>query len=123
MSESQVVGTANQADPYPDVDSKPIGPVNAALIAGGVGCVALGLCTSLVEASKPVKNALTLNVGVGPLSGKVAGAVLVWLVAWVILHFALRKSTMAFRTAFVIALIGIIIGLVGTFPLVFQAFG
>ena len=102
---------------------KPEGPIAAAIIAGGIGAAALGLFTTLAEASEGAKNWLQWSDAVGPLSGKVLMAVLVWLVAWAILHLALRNKPYETRRALVISLVLIGLGVLGTFPLFFQAFG
>jgi hypothetical protein len=102
---------------------KPEGPIAAAIIAGGIGAAALGLFTTLAEASEGVKDWLQWSDAVGPLSGKVLMGVLVWLVAWAILHLALRNKPYETRRALVISLVLIGLGVLGTFPLFFQAFG
>jgi hypothetical protein len=102
---------------------KPEGPIAAAIIAGGIGAAALGLFTTLAEASTGVKDWLQWSDAVGPLSGKVLMGVLVWLVAWAILHAVLRNKPYETRRALVISLVLIGLGVLGTFPLFFQAFG
>jgi hypothetical protein len=102
---------------------KPEGPIAAAIIAGGIGAAALGLFTTLAEASEGLKDWLQWSDAVGPLSGKVLMGVLVWLVAWAILHLALRNKPYETRRALVISLVLIGLGVLGTFPLFFQAFG
>ena len=104
-------------------EDKPEGPIAAAIIAGGIGAAALGLFTTLAEASEGVKDWLQWSDAVGPLSGKVLMAVLVWLVAWAVLHLALRNRPYETRRALVISLVLIGLGVLGTFPLFFQAFG
>jgi acyl CoA:acetate/3-ketoacid CoA transferase alpha subunit len=74
-----------------EFQDKPEGPIAAAVIAGGIGAAALGVFTTLAEASTGVKNWLQWSDAVGPLSGKVVVALMVWLVAWAILHVALRR--------------------------------
>jgi hypothetical protein len=106
-----------------EFQDKPEGPIAAAIIAGGIGAAALGLFTTLAEASEGVKDWLQWSDAVGPLSGKVLMAVLVWLVAWAILHLALRSKPYETRRALVISLVLIGLGVLGTFPLFFQAFG
>lgn len=101
---------------------KPEGPIAAAILAAGVGATALGIVTTLAEASEGVKNWLAWSTPVGPLSGKTITAVLVWLAAWVILHAALRRRPYETRRALVISLVLIAVGVIGTFPLFFQAF-
>jgi hypothetical protein len=106
-----------------EFQDKPESPIAAAIIAGGIGAAALGLFTTLAEASEGAKNWLQWSDAVGPLSGKVLMAVLVWLVAWVVLHLALRNRPYETRRALVISLVLIGLGVLGTFPLFFQAFG
>jgi hypothetical protein len=59
---------------------------------------------------------------VGPLSGKTIMAVIVWLVAWVILHTIYRSRPYETRRAFIIAMVLVGLGVLGTFPTFFQAF-
>jgi len=104
---------------FPD---KPEGPIAAAIIAGGVGAAALGLFTTLAEASTDIKDWLDWNADVGPLSGKTIMAVIVWLVAWAILHVVYRSKPYETRRAFIIAVVLVGLGVLGTFPTFFQAF-
>jgi hypothetical protein len=104
---------------FPD---KPEGPIAAAIIAGGIGAAALGLFTTLAEASTDVKDWLDWNSDVGPLSGKTIMAVIVWLVAWAVLHVVYRGKPYETRRAFIIAVVLVGLGVLGTFPTFFQAF-
>src|SRR6266566_2045716 len=85
-----------------EFEDRPEGPIAAAVIAGGVGAAALG---------------------VGPLSGKTILAVVVWLVAWAVLHAALRGRPYETRRALVVSLVLIALGVLGPFPTIFQLFG
>lgn len=102
---------------------KPEGPIAAAVLAGGVGAAALGVVTTLAEVSEGIRSWLQWSDAVGPLSGKVLVAVAVWLVAWAILHAALRRRRYETRRALVVSLVLIAVGVVGTFPTFFQLFG
>jgi hypothetical protein len=102
---------------------KPEGPIAAAVLAGGIGAAALGVVTTLAEASEGIREWLQWSDAVGPLSGKVLVAVGVWLVAWAILHLALRSRPFETRRALVVSLVLIAVGVVGTFPTFFQLFG
>ena len=102
---------------------KPEGPIAAAVIAGGIGAAALGVVTTLAEVSEGIRSWLQWSDAVGPLSGKVLVAVGVWLVAWAILHVALRRRRYETRRALVVSLVLIAVGVVGTFPTFFQLFG
>jgi hypothetical protein len=109
-------------------ETKPNGPVAAAFIAAGIGSFTMGLMVTLAEASTNIKNALDfsknygLGSGVGPLSGKVAIAVLAFAVSWLILHFALRGREVAFGRAFTIAIVLVALGFALTFPPIFEVF-
>src|SRR5918994_4407946 len=101
----------------PDVDEieyvdKPEGPISAAIIAGGVGATALGFFTTLAEANEGVRDWLRWSDAVGPLSGKVIMSLIVWLVAWAVLHFALRRSRYETTRAFGIAVVLIVLGVI-----------
>jgi len=116
---SSTTGTRAGAIEYPD---RPEGPISAAIIAGGVGALALGILTTLAEASTGVADWLQWSDRVGPLSGKTIMAVIVWLVAWTVLHFVYGRSPIETRTALIIAFVLIALGVLGTFPTFFQAF-
>ncbi|MFI6010107.1 hypothetical protein ACIBAG_15025 [Streptomyces sp. NPDC051243] len=101
---------------------RPEGPISAAIIAAGIGAAALGLFTTLAEASTDVADWLQWNDRVGPLSGKTLMAVIVWLVSWAILHLALRNKPRETGRALTVALVLIGLGVLGTFPTFFQLF-
>lgn len=105
-----------------DFPDKPEGPVAAAVLAGGIGCLALGLFTTLAEVSSSIKDWLSWKDDVGPLSGKTGTAVIVWLIAWIALHVFYRDKPFETRRALAIALVLIGLGALGTFPTFFQAF-
>ena len=102
---------------------RPEGPIAAAIIAGGVGAAALGVVTTLAEASTGVKDWLQWSDRVGPLSGKTILAVGVWLLSWAVLHVVLRGRPYETRRALVVSLVLIALGVLGTFPTFFQLFG
>lgn len=101
---------------------KPDGPVAAAMVAAGVGSLALGVFTTLAEASTDVKDWLAFDDGVGPLAGKTTFAVIVWLLSWAVLHVVYRKRPSDLRLALIITLVLVALGLIGTFPTFFQMF-
>jgi hypothetical protein len=101
---------------------RPNGPAAAAFVAAGVGSAALGLFTVLSEASEWVHGVMELYVPVGPLSGKTTFAVVVWLLAWGVLHGAWRSKEVSWRMAWTLTLVLVGIGFVLTFPPVFLAF-
>jgi hypothetical protein len=117
---ADVVDEVEVAEGVPE--EKKEGPISAAIIAGGVGTLGLGLLTTLAEASETVKDALELNSRVGPLSGKTIFGVVIWFIAWGVLHAMLKDSRYETRRALVTALILVALGVIGTFPTFFQAF-
>jgi hypothetical protein len=100
----------------------PNGEAAAALLAAGIGCLTLGGVTTLAAASTGIANSLKFVTAVGPLSGKTSIAVVVWLLAWVGLAFALNKRQVDFTRFFVIALVLVGLGLMGTFPPFYDLF-
>jgi hypothetical protein len=105
-----------------DALDKPEGPVAAAILAAGIGSLALGILTTLAEASESIKEFLNLYDPVGPLSGKTVGAVIIWLVAWGVLHMVYRNRAVESRRELAASLVLIGLGVLGTFPTFFQAF-
>lgn len=100
----------------------PDGPMAAALLAGGIGAFSLGLLTTLAEASSAFRDRLVLNAGVGPLSGKTVWATAIFLVAWIVLYVNFRGRDGQLRSATIAFVILTALGLLGTFPIFFQAF-
>ena len=115
-------GEAERHSTRIDFPDKPEGPIAAAILAGGIGCLALGVFTTLAEASSSIKDWLNWKDNVGPLSGKTGIAVIVWLVAWAVLHVFYRDKPFETHRALTIALVLIGLGALGTFPTFFQAF-
>jgi hypothetical protein len=101
---------------------RPEGPIAAAIVAAGIGCLALGVLTTFAEASTSFKDWLNWKDDVGPLSGKTGMAVIAWLVAWVVLHVVYRDKPFETRRALTVALVLVALGALGTFPTFFQAF-
>lgn len=108
--------------------TKPNGPVAAAFLAAGVGSLVLGIFVVLNEMSEDINTFLRfdqsfgLGSGVGPLSGKVALAVIAYAVSWVAFHLALRGREVNFRMAFIASLVLVGLGFALTFPPIFLLF-
>jgi hypothetical protein len=117
-------------------DTKPNGPVVAAFLAAGVGSLVMGIGVVLNEASTTINDAIGvdfnaflqfdknfgLGSGVGPLSGKVALAVLAFAVSWIGFHLWLRGREVNFRAGFIAALVLVGLGFALTFPPIFLLF-
>jgi hypothetical protein len=101
----------------------PNGPVAAALLAGGIGAAVLGILTTAVEASPAFGKALAWSSAVGPLTGKSILAVIAFFGSWALLHFVwFRGRNVNFARVAVIAFILLAIGLLFTFPPIFDLF-
>ena len=98
------------------------GVAAAAVLAAGIGSFVLGVLTTLKASSEAIRQAFSFYVPTGPLSGQTTIAVVVWLLAWIVFHHMWKSRDVNFKKVFTMALILIIIGLVGTFPPLFEAF-
>ena len=108
-----------------DLPDKPDGPGAAMMISVGIGIFVLGLLTVLAEASEGAKAWLEdwqWGQGVGPLAGKTTLASLAYLISLVVLFAIWRDKDIDVKKAFYIGLGLGILGAIGTFPTVFQAF-
>ncbi|MBI3971951.1 MAG: hypothetical protein HY332_11730 [Chloroflexi bacterium] len=100
----------------------PNGAAAAALLAAGIGCAVFGLIIPLSEAVPALKTALNWWNPAGPLVGKTAVPVIVWLISWGALHSMWQARDVAFGPMWRITLVLVAIGFIGSFPPVFEAF-
>lgn len=98
------------------------GAAAAAFISSGIGVFTLGLMTTASEVSKGFANALNWWNPAGPLSGKTGIAILAWVISWLIMNHLWKGEDRALRTAFIITLVLIGLGVLLTFPPIFTAF-
>lgn len=115
MSEAFDTNALQEAD-------RPAGPVAAALLATGIGVFTLGLFTTLSEASTGIHDFLQFTDEVGPLGGKTILAVIAYFGSWATLHALWRKQNPVLRPILIAAAILTALGILGTFPIFFQAF-
>jgi hypothetical protein len=94
------------------------GPVAAALLAGGIGSAAMGLITLAYEINdkSAFAKSMAWNKGVGGLSGKSTLSVIIFFIAWAILHFVWKDKETDFARISSIAIALLVVGLLGTFP-------
>jgi hypothetical protein len=109
-------------EPEPQEELEPNGGIVAAVVAAGVGCAALGVVTVAAVAFPSFSDFLTLYAPAGPLTGKATVAVLIYLIAWVNLHARLRDRELHMFRAFLLTMGLLAVGLIGTFPPVYQLF-
>lgn len=92
------------------------GPAAAATLAAGIGCVALGLLSTLSEVSHGIGSILNFYNPTGPLSGKTLVAVVIWLVSWGLLKRRFADHEVNFTGIFILSLVLVGLGFLGTFP-------
>lgn len=102
--------------------SIPTGPAAAAMISAGIGTLTIGILTTGSVISEGLKNALNFYAPAGPLSGKTSVGIIAWLASWLILGFIWKDKESDLGRAFITTLILIGLGLILTFPPVFEAF-
>src|SRR5829696_2259732 len=103
-------------------ETEPNGGIVAATIAAGAGCAALGIITVASAASSEFADLLTLYAPSGPLTGKATVSSIIYLIVWINLHFRLRDRELSLSRGFLLTMFLLTIGLVGTFPPVYQLF-
>jgi hypothetical protein len=128
---AQSTNSAAMQTPSIKIETKPeemsladvkTGPAAAAFIAGGIGAGALGLIVPISEAIPAFKTSLAWNSGVGPLTGKALIPTLLFFVVFVVLGLAFRDKNVNLRIALTVGFVGLIIGLLGTFPPFYDLF-
>jgi len=117
-------------------ETKPNGPVAASFLAAGIASFVMGIGVILGVASATINDAIGvdfnaflqfdknfgLGSGVGPMSGKLALAVIAFVVSWVVLHLWLRGKEVNFRNFFIASLVLVGLGFALTFPPIFLLF-
>jgi hypothetical protein len=88
----------------------------AAVLAAGIGAFAVGLIATVADKSAAIKAAMIFSKPTGPLSGVTTSAIVVWLIAWVILHARWRGKTVNLGRVGAAALVLLVLGLLLTFP-------
>jgi len=86
----------------------------AAFLAAGIGSLAMGLFVVLNEAD--IYSAPSLYGPAGGVSGRTTFAVIVWLIAWALLHFRMRGRQFDSRRYYLIALVLTGLGILMTYP-------
>jgi hypothetical protein len=100
----------------------PNGPAAAAILSAAVGAAVIGILTTGAVISAGLKSALNWWGPAGPLAGKTSVGVIAWLVTWIILHIRWKDDEVAFTGVLVSTLVLLAVGLMLTFPPVFEAF-
>jgi hypothetical protein len=101
----------------------PSGPAAAVVLAAGLACFALGVLSVLTAASDRVSDALTLSERVGDVSGITTLAAAVFLAVWAGLSAGWRRANPSLLRVAAASGGLIALGLLGTFPPVFNLLG
>ena len=106
----------------------PGGVAVAALLAAMMGMLTLGVVNVFTTAFKGF-NAWVHGVGkmwmpgaqgIGPYSGKETLSLLVWVAAWVVLHYALRDKDLSISNWLIVFLVGVGLATTLIWPPVFE---
>ena len=100
----------------------PNGPAAAAILSAGVGSAIIGLMTTGAVISAELKAGLNWWSPAGPLTGKTGLGVIAWLVTWVVLHVLWKDKDVPLIRVLVVTLVLLALGLLLTFPPVFESF-
>lgn len=98
----------------------PDGAAMAAIVAAGIGAFAMAMFVLLHEAG--IFSAPSLYGPAGALSGRSTFAVAVWLAAWGVLHARWHGRDVGSGRLIALTLVLIALGIVGTYPPVWNVF-
>lgn len=108
--------------PYAVSENLPNGSGGAALLAAGIGAIALAGLAIAADHIQSFRALMIFYGPTGPLSGVTTSAILVWLAAWTILSIRWRSRNVSLKRVATIALILLAMGLVLTFPPIMDLF-
>ncbi len=108
--------TAQIASATPNVRNFPNGGGAAAILAAGIGSFMISVFAILGDQSAFFKKLFVFYKPTGPLSGVTTCAIVVWLLAWLILHRRWHDRMLTMKPISNAALILLILGLLLTFP-------
>jgi hypothetical protein len=98
------------------VQDFPNGGGAAALLAAGIGSFMVAFFAILADKVSAVKSAMIFYKPTGPLSGVTTCAIVVWLVAWALLHRRWHRRMVALGPVTKAALVLLGLSLLLTFP-------
>jgi len=88
----------------------------AAVLAAGIGSFFVGFFAVLADKSAAIKSMMIFVKATGPLSGVTTCAILVWLIAWAVLHLRWHERNVALNRVTASALVLLALGILLTFP-------
>lgn len=99
----------------PQAKLNPNGAGAAAVLAAGIGSLAVAVFAIVADKSAPIKILLNFYKPTGPLSGVTTCAIVVWLAVWALLHWRWSWRNVAARRVTVAAFILLFLSLLLTF--------
>jgi hypothetical protein len=99
-----------------DTPALPNGSGAAAILSAGIGSFALAILAIAADKSAAIKSMLVFYKPTGPLSGETTGAILIWIVTWVVLDLLWSKKAIALTRTNRIAFVLMILSFLLTFP-------
>jgi len=88
----------------------------AALLAAGLGSFLVAFFALLADKSATIKSLMIFYQPTGPLSGVTTSAIVVWLLAWLVLHVRWKHRNLAISRVSVVAFLLLGLGLLLTIP-------
>lgn len=100
----------------PAPQNPPNGPVAAAILSCGFGCISLGVLAVAADGSKSLAAALNFYNPSGPLAGVTTVAIVIWLICWTVLAARWKSKTVAFGKITIASFTLLAFALLLTFP-------
>ncbi len=94
----------------------PNGSGAAAILAAGIGSLALAVLAIATDRIAPLRSAMIFSKPTGPLSGVTTSAVAIWLVVWLLLERRWRRKTVGIGRIGGAAVVLLTVALLLTFP-------
>lgn len=101
--------------------ARPNGAALAAFVAAGIGAFAMGFI-SLLDAAG-VLPLPTLYAPAGGVTGRTTLAVVIWLIAWAVLHSRWKERDMDTGRAHALTIVLTLLGILFAFPPLWALFG
>jgi hypothetical protein len=99
-----------------NVKMNPNGPGAAAVLAAGLGSFLVAVFALVADKSSAIKSLMIFYPPTGPLSGVTTCAIVVWLLAWLLLHVGWKDRNLAMGRVSAIAFVLLGLGLLLTIP-------
>ncbi len=108
--------SAQTAASSPQAKLNPNGAGAAAVLAAGIGSLAIAAFAIAADKSAAIKTLMNFYRPTGPLSGVTTCAIVVWLASWVLLHWLWSRRNVEVGRVTVAAFVLLFLSLLLTFP-------